>query len=190
YNAAVGSKVFGDRDFTIVSLPDYLIGAEQLLTACDAKGTTGEAATFISGENINLYTAVDTRVENTPDFLTDWEKLTETMKISNDVELSLYKKIVSAYEKISLGSNGQTYNCINYTVFAQPYTEPDIDSAGDINKDGEVSAADLILLSKHLLNESPLSAEYLADADMNGDGRTDTFDLILLRKALIKALSD
>lgn len=78
---------------------------------------------------------------------------------------------------------------------------------GDINNDTEVNIADLLLLSKYILNNVTLtsenayhidgqeysingnnsagSTEYLQTADVNQDGKIDTFDLTSLRKYLL-----
>ena len=56
---------------------------------------------------------------------------------------------------------------------------------GDINLDGSVNAADLVLMTKYILGSEALSKEKTGLADMNGDGRTDVFDLIGLRKKII-----
>lgn len=78
---------------------------------------------------------------------------------------------------------------------------------GDINNDTEVNIADLLLLSKYILNHITLtsenayhingkeysingkdsegSTEYLYTADVNQDGKIDTFDLTALRKYLL-----
>lgn len=56
--------------------------------------------------------------------------------------------------------------------------------AGDINRDGEVNALDLMLLRKYLVD---LPIEGVFDevaADLNGDGVIDILDLVRLRKVL------
>lgn len=181
YNAAVGSKIFGDRDFYLTKLPASLNDAEILMTSCDAKGTEGDTVTFITGTDVTIYTAVDNRVENTPDFLADWEKTSDTITISNDVIFDLYKKDFKAGETVTLGSNGQTYQCVNYTVFAVP---SDTEIVGDVNRDGEVGVADLVTLVMHLLNEEPLKS--VNGADVNGDGSVDVFDMVTLRQIFAK----
>lgn len=178
-NAASGSLVFGDRDFTITELPKKYEGAEILLTACDAKGTTGETAVFTAGNDMNVYTAVDSRVENVPEFLAKWEKTEDVIKISNDVEFVVYKKSVKSGEEVFLGSNGQTYQCVNFWVFA---TASGIDETGDVNDDGEITVADLVALAKHVLTEALV--EDREKADINGDGVIDVYDVIMLRKIL------
>lgn len=83
---------------------------------------------------------------------------------------------------------------------------------GDLNNDTEVNIADLLLLSRHILNKLSLtsdnsyhidysyysvngsdpdnSLEYLHTADINQDGKVDIFDLILMRKYVINQWGD
>lgn len=70
-------------------------------------------------------------------------------------------------------------------------TEPDgttpvvSGGAGDINKDGNVNVADLVILQKYLVN---LPAE-IADnnaADVDGNGKVNVFDAVKLRGMLLK----
>ncbi len=57
---------------------------------------------------------------------------------------------------------------------------------GDINNDGEISIADLLLLQKYILGEEQFSYQQFNAADMNSDSCADSFDNVLLRKVLIK----
>lgn len=83
---------------------------------------------------------------------------------------------------------------------------------GDLNNDTVVTIADLLLLSKHMLNQISLtsensyhvdgkyysingseadnSLEYLQTADINQDGRVDIFDLIMMRRYVINQWGD
>lgn len=183
-NAAVGATIFGDRDFTIKEMPEFLNGAEILMTSCDAKGIVGEAASFTAGSEIDIYVAVDDRVENMPEFLADYELTAGVVVSSNDVTFKLYKRAAAANENVLLGGNGQSYMCVNYTVFALPHTEIK-QAAGDINKDGEVGAADLVMLSRHLLTAEPLTAEQSEIADVQSDGVIDVYDLVKLRQLIL-----
>ena len=125
-NAGVGSFVFGDRDFTFTELPEYLNGAEQILTACDSKNYTGDiAATAVPVKDITVYVAVDSRVENTPAFLTSWTKTDMTAKSSNDVTFVIYQQNFAEGETLVFGSNGQSAYCVNYTVFLREFSHID-----------------------------------------------------------------
>lgn len=180
-NAQVGSLLFGDRDFTMTTIPDSLVGAEIMKTSCDAKSATGNTLVFTSGDYIDVYCGVDTRVENTPEFLETWEKTYDTFTLSNDVTFVLYKRTFEKMKPVVIGNNGQSAYCVNFTLFAQPHTETK-QLKGDINFDGEVNVADLVLLSKHILAEKALTKKQCELADLIKDGRIDVFDMIELRK--------
>ena len=186
-NAAVGSLIFGDRTFKIAELQSDLEGAEILLTSCDAKGTKGEAASFTAGCNMALYVGLDSRVENVPEWLSDYTLMGTLCKSDNDVTFAMYRREVKAGEKVSLGSNGQTYMCVNYIVMgvaAKPPVEPEY-VVGDINNDGYYGVADLLLLQKHLLGSELLTQNQAKYADLNMDGVVDVFDSVALRRLLV-----
>ncbi|WP_295086466.1 dockerin type I repeat-containing protein [Ruminococcus sp.] len=56
---------------------------------------------------------------------------------------------------------------------------------GDVNGDGELGVADLVMLQKWLLNAPDTTMAKAGNADFNEDGTADVFDLVLLRKELI-----
>lgn len=182
-NTQEGSLIFGDRDFTIATIPECLKGAEIMKTSCDAKSATGNTLVFTAGADIDVYVGVDTRVENTPEFLESWTKTNETFTSSNDVTFALYKRTFDYFKPVVIGYNGQSAYCTNFTLFAQPTSSEVI---GDINDDGKLNTADLVLLSKHLLAENQLTAEQCERADLNNDKIIDIFDLVSLRKLFLK----
>ena len=57
---------------------------------------------------------------------------------------------------------------------------------GDLNMDGTVNVADLLLMSKYLLGAADFTKAQFGLADMNGDKAADIFDLVCLRKKLLK----
>lgn len=59
---------------------------------------------------------------------------------------------------------------------------------GDVNLDGAVNIADLVLLQKYLLRIGTLTAEQGFNGDMDGDNTLDIFDNVLLRRELIGLL--
>ena len=54
---------------------------------------------------------------------------------------------------------------------------------GDVNGDGELSAADLVSMQKYILGNGELANS--ENGDLCEDGRIDIFDLILLRREII-----
>lgn len=58
--------------------------------------------------------------------------------------------------------------------------------SGDINSDGAVNAADLLLMSRYLHGKASFTEAQFKLADINKDKAADVFDLIALRKKLLK----
>ena len=114
-----GDAVFGDRDFTYTSLPAELQGAESVLTACNSKNYDADLATFTAGADMTLYIALDARQEAVPAWLDSYTKSNQTAVTSNDVTFNLYTKQVKKGETVTLGTNGGSYNLVNYTVMAK-----------------------------------------------------------------------
>lgn len=57
---------------------------------------------------------------------------------------------------------------------------------GDINSDGAVNVADLVLLEKYVLGAGNLTEKQYTIADLSGDKSVDVFDMVLMRKILVK----
>ena len=123
--AQTGSGIYGDRDFTFTSLPERLAGAEQIMTACNAKNVFTDYGSFETAADCSVNILLDQRVEaagNTPEWLAAYTKTAETAASSNDVTFSVYTKTFRAGEKVLLGTNNMNGNCINYTVLLQAET--------------------------------------------------------------------
>lgn len=122
-SAAVGDLVFGDREVTYISLPDSLVGAEMIQTACDSKNSKEDLAEFTSDKDIKVYVALDTRVESSmgkiPEWLNGWIKTDEQAENSGDVKFDIYEKSYKAGEIVTLGTNSTNYTVVNYTVFVK-----------------------------------------------------------------------
>ena len=171
-----GDRVFTDRDFTYYSIPEILKGAELVLTNCDGKFIDGKQAEFVAAKNMAVYTAIDERVENVPEWLSDWQKTSIRMTTSNDLTFVVYSRCLRQGERITLGTNGQSSYCVNYTVIAAEHL-------GDVNKDSRFNIADLVMMQKYLLGAGGLDDWKFGD--LTDDGRLDSFDMIMMRKQLI-----
>ena len=126
---AVGGRVFGDRDATYTAVPEALKNAESILTACDSKNSTDptDMATLTITEDspVTLYIALDSRVEKVPSWMGDFQKTDLTLTTSNDVTFIVYAAEFAPGTKLTLGSNEQSYQCMNYAVFLTDSTAPD-----------------------------------------------------------------
>lgn len=183
-NLADGATLFGDRPVTYVSVPSELTGAEYIITSCDSKFYDSDLATFTAGADITVYVGLDSRVETPPSWLSDWELTTLTFSNSNSVIFNLYRKNFSSGQTVTLGTNGDSTTCVNYTAMAVLQTEQS-SQKGDVNIDGDVNIADLVKLQQHIIRETSLNADQAAAAELNGDGIVDSFDLIAMRKLII-----
>lgn len=182
---ADGALIFGDRDVTYVNLPENLVGAEYILTACDAKNLTTDLLSLTAAVDMTLYVAQDSRVATTPAWLSSWEKTDLTFQSSSDVSFIVYQTKLSAGEQITLGQNGQASGCINYSVMAvadiaqTTTTEPvGTTKKGDVDCDGEVKVSDVILLNRFLAEDDAvtISTQGFLNADMNNSGALDSDD--------------
>lgn len=179
----IGSTVFGDRNVTYAEIPESLLGSEYVQTACDSKNTVNDLAEIYANEAVTLYAAFDARVEKAPKWLAEWTKTDLTVKNSNEVVFELYSLSLDAGDTVILGSNGQSSGCVNYTVFAVPADEKII--KGDVNMDGELNVADVVLLQKWLLAVPNTHLANWKAADLCEDGRLDVFDLCLMKRLLL-----
>ncbi len=178
---AVGDLVFGDRDVTYAALPDVILGAEAIVTACDAKNSTENLATFTAGADMTVYVALDSRVDPAPAWLADYTQTTLTATNNKDVSFVLYALEAAAGDTIVLGANGKTSGCVNYTVFATEASAKAV--LGDVNADSTFSIADVVMLQKWLIGAGDIT--HWQAGDLNYDNRLDAADLTLIKRLLL-----
>lgn len=101
--------------------------------------------------------------------------------------MRVYSKALTAQELASQNTASPAYSADS------PYVQLwlDMDNAGtgsllgDINADGKVNMADLVLLQNYILGKIDLTAVQYGAADVITDSRVDIFDLIGLRRLLV-----
>lgn len=173
-----GCLVYGDRDVTYGEIPAALQGAEYLRPACDSKNTQGDLVQITAKADLVLYAALDTRVEQLPQWLEGWTKTEQVLDNSKQVVYALYCRTVQTGETVTLGSNGQVQGCVQYTVFAVQKGD-----SGDVNGDGQCTVADAVMLQKFLIRAGGLANQ--TAADLSGDGVINGMDLVLLKRQLL-----
>ena len=196
-NASVGSRLFGDRDFTVTAMPDWLSGAEQIITACDSKYYNGDLAAFRAGQNITVYVALDTRVPSLPAWLSSYKAADGTVTTSNGVTLQLYAADFDEGARVTLGTNGESNNVVNYAVFVMQKPEETTTTTttttttetttsapprivwGDADCNGIFELSDGVQLAKAMTGQegSALTVSGKANCDLCSDGIIDSADL-------------
>lgn len=77
----------------------------------------------------------------------------------------------------------------NYYLMEETLVNGNICPRGDINMDGSISIADVVLLQKYLLGDSNLSFIQYNRADVNSDSIVDCFDMVTMRQNIVKILN-
>lgn len=121
-NVKQGDKAFADREHVIASLPSDILGGEHILTACDSKKTDSDLAVITAAKDIIVYVAFDQRVTSLPSWIASYSKQGQVVEINDSEEVrpfDVYSKEVKSGESITLGTNGMSGACMNYTVFVK-----------------------------------------------------------------------
>ncbi len=190
-NANVDSLIFGDRAFTITEMPTSLMGAEQILTACDSKSDMSLTANFKATKDILVSVAVDERVENMPSFLAGYTKTDMTMKSSNDVTFVIYQKNFNNGDTVELGSNGQSAYCVNYTIFLSETSEPiptEPETTEPITEEPTTEEPTQPIpepTDATTEPSQPASEQPVTYGDVDGDGAVSIIDVLTLNQYLL-----
>ncbi len=178
-SSSVGDSVYGDRDVTYSFLPKLLLETERVLTSCDAKSVSGNQAEFAAAEDITVYIAMDKRVSAVPTWMSGYSDTGLIAQNSSDVVYKIYSCVFRAGDVVTLGTNGQSTGCVNYTVFARKFI-------GDINSDSEFNISDIVLLQKWVLDIPDTQLANWKAADLCNDDNLDVFDLSMMKQALVQ----
>lgn len=129
WNLGVGSKIYGDRDHTVTTLPDYLNGLEYVQTACDSKTVSSDLATLTASQPIIVYAIVDMRlIEDQgmkPAFLSGFQQMNEVLTSSATVTYEIFRKELAGEEQLVLTSNQTGQNVVNYFLAVEPNLPPE-----------------------------------------------------------------
>jgi outer membrane protein assembly factor BamB len=119
---ATGQAQYGDRGYTLVSVPSQLVGAAWVRTANNSKTFTGDpTCTFTISQQATVYVAEDTRLPKPSWMDSSWTNsglmLTDN-QVSGKNTFVLYQKTFPA-GMVSLGPADNGANDNMYTVIAQ-----------------------------------------------------------------------
>lgn len=123
-NLRVGSQIYGDRDHSVVTLPNALAGAEYVQTACDSKNTSGDLAELTAAADCVIYAFVDMRlIEDQglmPEWLAGWQQRSDIVNSSATVTYEIFERPLNAGETVTLGSNMTGTSVVNYFAAVMP----------------------------------------------------------------------
>ncbi len=183
-------QIFGDRTgdklTTFATVPAKAVGAELLITPCDAKALTGDVAELKAGDDITLYIGLDSRTitqYGMPSWMADFTDSEMTLVSDKNVNFTVFSKDMAKGETIILGANGGSSGCVFYTVFAKKQTVTPV--VYDVTNDGRINIFDLALLKSFLIGKSTLDDQATANSDCNGDGKITVADAIALQKKIL-----
>lgn len=102
----VGGRVYRDRDYRFLEVPDVLDGAAQFLFSNSSMETTTQSyLRFRLYRPATLYVAIDAEASALPGWLSDgWEPIDEAIVTDDDIPMRLYKKAFEPGE-VTLGAN-------------------------------------------------------------------------------------
>ncbi len=180
----VGSSVFGDREINTASVPEELLGAETIRTACDSKMYANNLGTFTAGDDMTLYIATDTRVVEMglPSWFSALNDTEESILLDNELVLRVYKTELKKGETFTLGTNGGNGNNVCYIALA---VSKNTVVQGDLNMDGKFDVLDVILLQKWLLAFSDAKLANWKAGDFFEDDYLNAFDLAIMKRVLL-----
>ncbi|MBQ3941112.1 MAG: pectate lyase [Oscillospiraceae bacterium] len=219
-NLKVGARIFGDRDFTYVIVPNELAGAEYIRPACNSKTYSGDLAELTAALPLTVYVMVDTRLSVEqgikPRWLSGWTNTGMIAASSNTETFEIFAKELDANETMTLGSNMTGTGVVNYTVAVVPRaviadttttttttttattTETTTSEAtaqmlcGDVDCSGKVQIADAILLARYLAEDTEVTVtvQGLRNAETTGDTVLTAEDNARLLQYLAGAIPD
>lgn len=126
-NLQVGNLIFGDRDFTFLTIPSSVTGCEWIRSANDSKSYTGTTlVSFTLGSNADVYVAHNDAITSKPSWLSGWADTGENITAGDfggaTATYSLYKKTYSSGSSVSVGQNGGTNSM--YTIIVKATSTP------------------------------------------------------------------
>jgi polygalacturonase len=120
-NLQIGDLLFGDRDYTIMTIPEKYIGVDWIRSANDSKGYEGDPlVSFRISDSANVIIAFDDRL-TIRDWLSDWTDTGEDMTNNESTPrtFSLFTRKFTYNDTIELGPVAQTSGANNYIILVK-----------------------------------------------------------------------
>ncbi len=199
-NFGTGSKIFGDREYTVSADGNGVgTGGELIRTACDSKKYSGDLATLTAAEDLKLNVYMDVRViqslsqeQLNASWLKDYTHMRTQVFSSNGEEFTVFTRDVKKGETVTLGSNFTAQNCVNYfaAVFAMPEetttttttetTTTTAETTTTTTTTAEVTTT--TAAETTAVTTTAAEAKQKRSGDVNCDSKVDVSDAVLLAR--------
>ena len=150
-------------------------------TTTTAKKTTTTAKTTTTTTKSTTTTTAKTTTTTKPTTTTTAKPTTTTAKKTTTTA----KPTTTTAKKTTTTAKPTTTTAKKTTTKPVTTTKVTESIHGDLNNDGVVSIADLVICSQEVMGISRMSGK----CDMNGDSITDVFDVIVMREVLIEEIA-
>lgn len=201
-NFGVGSRIFGDREYTVSGDGNSVgSGGEQIRTACDSKKYSGDLASLTAAEDMTLNIYIDVRVieglsqeQLSASWLKDYTRMRTQVFSSNGEEFTVFVRDVKKGETVTLGSNFTSQNCVNYfaAAFAKPAETTTTTTTTTTTETTTTETTTTETTTAETATETTVTVTTAADdgakdalrGDVNCDRNIDVSDAVLLARLI------
>lgn len=121
-NLQPGSIQFGDRGYTVSTVPDCVLGSDRIMTAIESSAYTGNPlVTFTVESDVEVYVGYPDEAP-TPSWLSTWTNTGEDITNNYSKTFSLYKKTYTNGSTVSLDAHGS--NLWMYMIMVKDIAVP------------------------------------------------------------------
>ncbi len=192
-----GSKIFGDREYTVSADGNGVgTGGELIRTACDSKKYSGDLATLTAADDLKLNVYMDVRViqsltqeQINASWLKDYTHMRTQVFSSNGEEFTVFTRDVKKGETVTLGSNFTAQSCVNYfaAVFALPEetTTTETTTTTTETTTTTTTTAEVTTTTAEettAVTTTAAEAKQKRSGDVNCDSKVDVSDAVLLAR--------
>ena len=108
-NIQAGDTMYGDRIYTLDTVPASVAGSDWIRSANDSKAFADTPlVSFTVTQDAWIVVAHDDRITTKPDWMSGWSDTGEDIVNSEPQTFSLYEKFFSAGSTVELGTNGSS----------------------------------------------------------------------------------
>ena len=144
----------------------------------------GENMSYTDIATVKVESGVWTKLENTDFTIPKNSDELYLCVFTTEDEYEICDLYIDSVNASVQGTKSTVITGLGVTSPSHPFTDTSV--TGDINGDGTLNIADMVLLKKWLLGSSNLDLKNWKAADLNNDDKLDIFDLCQMRKALIQ----